>query len=669
MLSQLREIAVQARRIRDLLNKDLESVTDGGTGAKAAVTRAQRRWDISRQDIRRKGVERNEKLATGAESWIAQTRTMVGREDFAEEAADKLKEVLSKTRLILCTNSMLSSLRRMWDSTCNNQINVVAWLLDEAGATSESSCAQGFALRPKVVCLLGDHKQLPPHVNIPSKALVNTNMDRSLMERLINGGAPCTPLTVQYRMHPDMCRISSELFYAGTLKTAEALSRSPPLGMGAACLYDCRGNEERTGTSGSWMNKAEARWAVRLAKWMANDCPDRTIGILSGYSGQTRLVRNMVAEEGLSAKVQAATVDSSQGGEFDLLIFCTVRSNDRPSIGFCGDARRINGAISRAKHSLAISGDAATMCTDHNWATIWNNCTPLGEDSLPEDYAASPDEKTEQEVGEGSFVCSGGAQSGDSAPKLNKGAIKRRVARRVSWNEEVTVHYFNPKRRIRPRTKQKHVVTCRVSRYNTVEENHVNEADGRLFDDLLEGGAHEMVPKGTVEVILTAQEQCEEIVGMTSPSHGATGPEMREAVRSVLGISESEDGAGGVNFMNDELQEGRVGDTIYIPGTLPEHKLVNLGEPGNKDRETVARFGDRFIAWEDGSMISKVGMPLRQIGNDDGANVTADEVLNWALRQDGTTFSELRGDDESGTRCGQFGTRGQGARARTCMVE
>ena len=129
-------------------------------------------------------------------------------------------------------------------------------------------------------------KQLPPHVNVPSKALAGTNMDRSLMERLINGGAPYTPLTVQYRMHPDICRIASDLFYAGMFTAAESLRRSPPMGMGAACWYDCKGNEERTGSGGSWMNKTEAGWAVRLAKWMTNDCPDHTIGILSGYSGR-----------------------------------------------------------------------------------------------------------------------------------------------------------------------------------------------------------------------------------------------------------------------------------------------------------------------------------------------------------------------------------------------
>lgn len=66
--------------------------------------------------------------------------------------------------------------------------------------------------------LVGDHKQLG--VTNKFRELENTNLDKSLFERLIGlKQVPSVLLDTQYRMHPMICLPASELFYAGNLHT------------------------------------------------------------------------------------------------------------------------------------------------------------------------------------------------------------------------------------------------------------------------------------------------------------------------------------------------------------------------------------------------------------------------------------------------------------------
>ncbi|MDY4174714.1 MAG: C-terminal helicase domain-containing protein, partial [Bacteroidales bacterium] len=89
------------------------------------------------------------------------------------------------------------------------------------------------------------------------------------------------------------------------------------------------------------------------------------VGIISPYRMQTLLLRQMIASDSFFRPLRKAisinTVDGFQGQERDLVIVSLVRSNDNGQIGFLRDLRRMNVAMTRARHKLIIVGNIETL--------------------------------------------------------------------------------------------------------------------------------------------------------------------------------------------------------------------------------------------------------------------------------------------------------------------
>jgi superfamily I DNA and/or RNA helicase len=54
-------------------------------------------------------------------------------------------------------------------------------------------------------------------------------------------------------------------------------------------------------------------------------------------------------------------VDAFQGQERDVIAISFVRSNEKGEVGFLGDIRRTNVAMTRARKKLIMIGDSATL--------------------------------------------------------------------------------------------------------------------------------------------------------------------------------------------------------------------------------------------------------------------------------------------------------------------
>ena len=243
-------------------------------------------------------------------------------------------------------------------------------VLDEASQSTEPG-AWAPLLYARRLVLAGDHCQLPPTVISPEAAAAGFNV--SLMERLIAqlGPGAARRLRVQYRMHAAIMGFSAREFYADDLSAAPSVSAQRLCdlpGVAAGPLTETpvefvdtagAGFDEAVEPDGdSRYNPAEAEVVLRRvhalrAAGLAGDA----LAIITPYAAQARWLREQLGPAG----VEVDTVDGFQGREQEAVLVSLVRSNRDGEIGFLGDVRRMNVALTRARRKLIVVGDSATV--------------------------------------------------------------------------------------------------------------------------------------------------------------------------------------------------------------------------------------------------------------------------------------------------------------------
>jgi ATP-dependent RNA/DNA helicase IGHMBP2 len=246
--------------------------------------------------------------------------------------------------------------------------------IDEAAQALEPACWIPV-LRAHRVIFAGDHQQLPP--TIKSNEAAKLGLAVTLFEKGIERHPERSAmLKVQYRMHEDIMRFSSSYFYKGDLIAHESVKGEllmhdePPLEFidTAGCGY----NEQQDPETLSRYNEEEARLLVSqveslahhvgMDNWMGQRL---TLGIITPYRAQVdhlnKLAEGSEILETLKQFVTINTVDAFQGQERDIIAISFVRSNDKSEVGFLGDIRRTNVAMTRARKKLIMIGDSATL--------------------------------------------------------------------------------------------------------------------------------------------------------------------------------------------------------------------------------------------------------------------------------------------------------------------
>ena len=249
--------------------------------------------------------------------------------------ASELKSWTPESRVVFATVSSRSSFLLK-----DQEFQTV--LLDEAAQLQEAHF--WGLLRPEVnqIYMAGDTNQLPAVVSELGQGL---NHGRSIMERLTNLGLPAELLDTQRRMHPHIVAFPNKEFYQGELKTLYKEVKQP---VAAFEIIDVKGKEERIGTS--YQNKKEVLKIKDAIKELKKNYSN--IVVISPYSAQCQLLKKEIPN------VDVHTVDSFQGKEADVIILTTVRVGS--SVGFWSDYRRLNVALTRAKHVLRVVGNVAT---------------------------------------------------------------------------------------------------------------------------------------------------------------------------------------------------------------------------------------------------------------------------------------------------------------------
>lgn len=247
-------------------------------------------------------------------------------------------------------------------------------LIDEATQASEPSSLVPIVKGARQLILVGDHRQLPP--TVISQNAEDGGLNIPLFERLIDNGIPSHMLTTQYRMHSTIREFPSARFYDNRLEDGCNDSERPPAAgflwpdwNKPVAFVPVHGSEIQDPTSSSKSNMDEAAMVVQIVNDLlaAGDLSPEDVGVISPYSGQVRLIRQLFDEavEGLEIK----SVDGYQGREKEIIVLSTVRSNTEGNVGFLSDYRRLNVALTRAKRGLIVIGDDRTLRNDSTWSS------------------------------------------------------------------------------------------------------------------------------------------------------------------------------------------------------------------------------------------------------------------------------------------------------------
>jgi len=230
--------------------------------------------------------------------------------------------------------------------------------VDEAGQMSLANTL-AIAQAAKSIVLLGDPQQLDQ----PQKGIHPDGADVSALGHLLNSNATISPekgifLTETRRLHPDVCKFTSELFYDGRLVPRPENKQQRLIANG---LLDGTGLRfvavEHSGNQSESQEEVEviATLVGKLlpgAKWIdkkgePHDLELKDILIVAPYNAQV----SALAEK-LPDGARIGTVDKFQGQEAPLVFYSMATSTpeDAPrGMEFLYSLNRLNVATSRAQ--------------------------------------------------------------------------------------------------------------------------------------------------------------------------------------------------------------------------------------------------------------------------------------------------------------------------------
>lgn len=303
--------------------------------------------------------------------------------DAARELANAEAAILSRAEVVLatcvgCDHPLLGD--QVFDCA----------VIDEAAQAPDPLLLIPLA-RARVAVLAGDPHQLGPVVT--GGPAIEATLGSTIFERLASragdpdAGAERAPmLEQQHRMHVEIMTFPSRAMYDARLVAAPAVAAhrleqlgvaEDPLRPRPLWLIDTAGKdwlEQRTDfepsasssspgfpLDPSTFNTGNAeRVAAEARRLLSRGLPPTEIAVIAAYSAQARRLRELLRVE-RAAGLEIGTVDGFQGREKEAVIVDLVRSNERGELGFLGNTRRMNVALTRARRFLLVVADSATL--------------------------------------------------------------------------------------------------------------------------------------------------------------------------------------------------------------------------------------------------------------------------------------------------------------------
>ncbi|WVZ86864.1 hypothetical protein U9M48_033583 [Paspalum notatum var. saurae] len=279
---------------------------------------------------------------------------------------------IESASIIFCTVSSSSKVT-------NKNLKLI--VVDEAAQLKECETLIPLRLRNlKHAVLIGDECQLP--ATVKSKVCTDALFGRSLFERLSSLGHEKHLLNVQYRMHPSISSFPNISFYDGKISDAPSvMQREHQKQYLSGSLFGPysfvnieEGREKFDELGHSRKNLVEVVVIEEILHNLRKGMKV-TIGVICPYTAQVLAIQEKIGNMKFGpVQVKVNSVDGFQGGEEDIIILSTVRSNSDGMVGFLSNRQRTNVALTRARYCLWILGNATTLSSRGSiWADLVRN--------------------------------------------------------------------------------------------------------------------------------------------------------------------------------------------------------------------------------------------------------------------------------------------------------
>jgi uncharacterized protein len=230
--------------------------------------------------------------------------------------------------------------------------------VDEAGQMSLANVLAAAGCAESLV-LLGDPQQLDQ----PLQGSHPPGADRSALAHLLGDRATIADehglfLERTWRLHPDLCAYTSEVFYDGRLTAEPRLivqAVHGPDGLDGTgprlALVDHVGNDNESVEEAELVARTARTLVESGARWTDDEGHERPVGwedvvIVAAYNAQVGEIRKLIPE------ARVGTVDKFQGQEAPISIYSMASSSpeDAPrGMTFLYSRHRLNVATSRAR--------------------------------------------------------------------------------------------------------------------------------------------------------------------------------------------------------------------------------------------------------------------------------------------------------------------------------
>ncbi|XP_076259187.1 putative helicase mov-10-B.1 [Rhynchophorus ferrugineus] len=287
--------------------------------------------------------------------------------------------------------------------------------IDEAAQAQEAEacCAIGLLVPGKQLVLAGDPQQLGPVIH--SETCKTYGFNISLFERLYNMPIYQHPhfmtmLKLNFRSNEEVIDIPNKLFYNSQLRPVSQEAAADPICdvfVYSAIVNDnvgtkhkspiefcaVNGNEERQGGSPSYYNAQEILMVGKYVEKLTTykfDNPDfnvkpHDIGVVTPYIRQVYKIReNLTSVKTEWREIEVGTTEAFQGREKRVIIISTVRAQEdllvydqKFKLGFVGEAKRFNVAVTRAKSKLIVIGNPKVLQTDSKFKALMEKAKGL----------------------------------------------------------------------------------------------------------------------------------------------------------------------------------------------------------------------------------------------------------------------------------------------------